>query len=822
MDTAQSKCSGFAADFRVGGWLVEPSLDRLSRNGTALRLRPQLVDLLVLLAAHAGQTVSKDTILADVWEGQHVAESGMTRCIAELRQTLGDDAREPTMIQTIPKRGYRLVAPVEFLETNPAQSASPADTTLAAAGAGRPLGPDAAPDAAPDEPGIGLPEPGVADAHPDPNEPAPCPAPGAPRRLRRVGWTAGSAISVTALLAFAWGAAGWSSAPILSERDTVLLADVTNSTGDAAFDGTLKLALAVHLGQAPFLHILSDGHVRTALALTGRPHNAAVVGPVALEICRRESAAVMLAGSIARLGSHYAVGIEAVACGSGEPIARELAEAETKEQVLTTLGTLAARLRGTLGESRASLRQHDVPLVRATTPSLDALRALSVGDFNRDHARLEEALSSYRRATDLDPNFALAWARRGAATANLDMPDESVSAFRRAYQLRERVSEPERFYILGHYYRFVDDDPDKAIDTYRMWQRTYPGSAVPLTNLASTYVNTLGRYEDAIADAEEAVRLAPYSSVALRVLVTAYLGSGKLAEATLALRQAADRGVSDLVWHVLAFQIAFTAGDEAGMAEHARWAPGSPSAALAITQLRALAAAATGRLREARQLWSEAVSAAERSAPASRQAAVRLKEAEFEALLGDAGRARHAADTAVALDDQPGTLLSAAIVHALAGNGARARALVEEAGRRTEPGAYARPVWLALARALVESAAGRHDVARELLRPAARFERGRDYGLAPLGVRGWVELAAGRPREAAAAFEDALLIRAAAPTSPWAAFAKLGLARAYRDAGDVEGSRAAYGAFLDAMTHADADAPLVVAARRERAELGGH
>jgi len=817
MDAAQSKCPGFAADFRVGGWLVEPSLDRLSRNGTALRLRPQLVDLLVLLAAHAGHTVSKDTILADVWEGQHVAESGMTRCIAELRQTLGDDAREPTMIQTIPKRGYRLVAPVEFVKTNPAQPATPAGATLAAADAGRPLGPDAAPE----EPGVGLPGPGVADAHLDPAEPSPCPAPGAPRRFRRVGWTAGSAVGITALLAFAWGAAGWSPAPILSERDTVLLADVTNSTGDAAFDGALKLALAVHLGQAPFLHILSDGHVRTALALTGRPHDAAVVGPIAMEICRREGAAVMLAGSIARMGSHYAVGIEAVACGSGEPIARELAEAETKEQVLTTLGTLAARLRGTLGESRASLRQHDVPLVRATTPSLDALQALSIGDYNRDHARLEEALASYRRATDLDPTFALAWARRGAAAANLDMPDESVSAFRTAYQLRERVSEPERFYILGHYYRFVNDDPDKAIDTYRMWQRTYPGSAVPPTNLASTYVNTLGRYEDAIADAQEAVRLAPYSSVAVRMLVTAYLGSGKLAEATLALRQAADRGVSDLVWHVLAFQIAFTAGDEAGMAEHARWASGSPSAALAITQQRALASAATGRFREARQLWSDAASAAARSAPASRQAAVRLKEAESEALLGDAGRAGRAADAAVALDDQPGTLLAAAIVHALAGNDARARALIEEAGRRNEPGAYARPVWLALARALVESAAGRHDLARELLRPAARFERGRDFGLAPLGVRGWVELAAGRPREAAAAFEDALLIRAAAPTSPWAAFAHVGLARALREAGDAEASRAVYGAVIGAMRQADADAPLIVAARRERAELGG-
>ena len=801
MHAEQPERLEFAADFRVGEWLVEPSLDRLSRDGTVLRLRPQLIDMLVLLAQHAGRTISKEAILAKVWDGQHVAESGMTRCIAEIRQVLGDDARDPKMVQTIPKRGYRLVAPVVFIETH---------------GVAGPGG-AACPPSLPAEPADPEPDPAVA-------------PPGPQRRRRSVGWRMGSALGVTLLLAFTGGAASSSRAPMLSERDTVLLADVTNTTGDSAFDGTLRLALAVHLGQAPFLHILSDDHVRTALALTGRPANQPVVGPVALEVCRREGAAVLLAGSITRLGSHYAVGIEATACRSGDSIARELLEAESKEQVLTGLETAAARLRRKLGESRASLLQYDVPIVRATTPSLEALRALSLGDLNRDHARLGDALTFYRRATELDPQFALAWARRGAAARNLGQSvgdersgaaEEPTQAFRKAYDLRDRVSEPERFYILGHYYRFVANDPDKAVETYRMWQRTYPGSSVPPTNLASLYVNTFGQFDAALPEAREAVRLAPYSSLATKMLVSAYLGTNRVPEARQALREAASRGVADLMWHSLAFQVAFGDGDEPAMLEHVRWASGDPSATVVMTQYLALAAASAGRLQEARTLWSKAAStAAQAGTTPARRAGMRLMEAETEALLGQPQRARLAAEAALALDQQAGTLRSAAIALALSGDPARAGTLVDDAARQAEPGICSTFVWLPVARALVEAGSGRPERAREMLRQAAPFERGRDFGLAPLGVRASIELAAGRSREAAATFQELLRLRAVVPTSPWVAFARLGLARALREAGDAAGSRAAYDVVLESMKKADADAPLLVAARRERAALG--
>jgi DNA-binding winged helix-turn-helix (wHTH) protein/tetratricopeptide (TPR) repeat protein len=818
---------GFAPDFRVGEWLVEPSLDRLSRNGTVLRLRPQLTNLLVVLAEHAGKTVSKDEILARVWEGQFVAESGMTRCIAELRQALGDDAREPKVLETIPKRGYRLVAPVALVE-----SAAPLAITMSPAPLAITMPPAPAP-VAPGEPappvpalsGIGLQTPEACrGGEPEGGGPAV-----ATRQQWRLPMAVRTSLAATVLLGLAWGVLGWSREPVLGERDTVLLADVANATGDVAFDQTLRLALAVQLGQAPFLHMLPAERSRAALRLMGRPPDEPVVGPLALEVCRREGAAALIAGSIARLGAHYAVGLEALACRNGEAIARELLEVERKDDVLEALGAGAARLRRKLGESRASLSQYDVPIVRATTPSLDALEALSLGDFNRDHARLPDALSLYRRATDLDPQFAVAWARRGVTARNLGQTgpearfggaSEPMYCFRRAYELRDRVSDPEKFYIQAHYNRFVEGDLNKAIETYRVWLRTYPGATTPTTNLAALY-NTVGRYEEALPLAADAVRSDPYSSIAASALVVANLGSHRVAEAKKALDEAGNRGIDDLVWHDLGYLIAVAEGDEKTMAEQARWASRDAAATVVMTTRGALAAAAAGRLRESRRLWTEAAGAAAQAAGAHvQQSDVRLFEAETEVLLGDPRAALLAADAALALDRQPGSLLAAAIVVAMAGDRARARSLVDEAANRPDTGICARFVWRPVARAVVEAAPGRYEEALGLLREAAPFERSRDFGLAPLGIRASLELSAGRAQEAAATFQALLDLRPVAATSPWVAFARVGLARARREAGNLEASRAAYDAAIAWMKNADADAPLLVAARRERAALG--
>ncbi len=804
----------FAGDFHVGEWLVEPSLDRLSRNGTVLHLRPQLTNLLVLLARNAGRTVSKDEILSTVWDGQFVAESGMTRCIAEIRQALGDDARDPKIVQTITKRGYRLVAPVTFIEPLPS---GPAKTVTV------PSGPQHAEDAP-------FPDAGENGTSPDIRTDLPPAAkPADPRRfLGIVAWSLASTLGVLVVAGLAWGVAGWIRLPVLSERDTVLLADVINATGDAAFDRTLRLALAVHLGQAPFLRILPESRMRAALPLMGRPPDTPVAGPIALEVCRREGAAVLLAGSIAKVGSHYVVGLEALACASGESVARQLREVESKDDVLTALGTAAGRLRRTLGESRASLSRYDVPIVEATTPSLEALKALSLGDVARDHARSTDALMYYRRATDLDPQFALAWARRGAAAHNLIRAADGERlgefgevrlSFGKGYELRDRVSEPERLYLLAHYYRSVASDPDKAIETYNLWSRTYPGSAVPPTNRGSIYVNIFGQYDKALADAREGIRLTPANPIANLVLVAAHLGSNRLREARQAYREATSRGVDNLEWRRLGFEMAFLDDDKAAMQEHLRWASGDPTAEMVMAECLALAAASAGRLREARQSWWEAGRAAAQVGTAVARAGVLLRQAEVEVLLGNPRAGRAAVEAALAIDSRGASSQFAAGVLALAGDSARAARLLETVTRQAETPTPTDYVWQPVSRALVAEASGRPEEALRLLGPASRFERGRYFSLVPLGVRASIERSAGHAEAAAAAYADLLTLRPLASLSPWVAFARLGLARTLREAGDVEGSRAAYDAVIEWMKEADQDAPILIAARRERAAL---
>jgi eukaryotic-like serine/threonine-protein kinase len=816
----------WAADFRVGDWLVEPSLDRLSRNGTTVHLRPQLTNLLVLLARNAGRTVSKDEILSKVWDGQYVAESGMTRCIAEIRQALGDDARDPKIVQTITKRGYRLVAPVTVIQPALPPALSPAvesADSVATAEAPQPTvrAPDAAASPRAPLPAASLPSAsfrGVAQLR---WRRLPLSRRSAVRRL-------GLAIAAVVLAGLALAAWAWTRTPAISERDTVLLADVINATGDSAFDQTLRLALAVHLGQAPFLRIVPASQMRAVLALMGRSSDQPVTGPVALEVCRREGAAVLIAGSVAKIGSRFAVGLEALACDTGESVARQLLEVQSKDDVLSAFGTAAGRLRKTLGESRASLNRYSVPIARATTPSLDALRLLSLGDDARDRGQLDDALMCYRRATDVDPLFAVAWARRAAAAHNVaqlagdersGVTDEVTLSFKKAYDLRDRVTEFERFYILGHYYRFIAGDVDKAFENYDLWKRIYPGSVVPPTNVASLYVNVLGQYDAGIPPAREALTIAPSSTIAYNTLIAACLGANRIADAKLALRAVERAGAANLSTHRMAFDLAFFENDPAAMQEQIAWASRDAAATISMAQHRADAAASKGRWREARRLWAEADQAAAATGVPAKRAWLLLRHAEAEAILGDAAAARSEAARALTLDHQDATVLGGALVFALAGDPVRSGRLLDEVARRETTDTPLGYVWHPVANAATLAATGRPDDALRAIEPVARFERGRNFGLAPPGTRARILLSAGRPREAATAFRDMLTLRAAFASSPWTTYARLGLARALRSAGDVAGSRAAYDEFIAWTRDGDYDAPVLSAARRERAAL---
>ncbi len=801
--------------FTVGDWLAEPKACRLSRGDVVVKLRPQLMDLLVCLARRAGEIVLKDEILAEVWASQYIAESGLSRCVAELRQSLGDEAHEPRFIETIPKRGYRLLAPVAWLPP-PARVDPAAAAGVPGAGAGAPEAapaPAVAGEAAPVTASIAAPV-AVPDAEPD---------------ARRVWFrsharqslalagvvVAVAALTVTAVLSMG----GWGGGPVVTERDTILLADVVNTTGDRVFDDTLRLALGVNLGQAPFVRLLPREAVRAAMARSGRPPDGPVTGAVALDVCRREGAAVVLGTSIARIGSRYSVGLEAIACESGEDVWRTIEQAADKDRVLDALERAATSARRILGETRESMRRHSVPLIRATTPSLDALKALSLGDESRDNGRLDEALTFYRQATELDPQFALAWARFGIGSSNVGRPEEAVPALTRAYALADRVSPPERFYITAHYQRNVAGDIDGALETYRAWRRLYPGSLVPPTNTANILAMVKGDYAAAVPEAEEAVRLAPLSSVASSILAIVYNGAGRPQDARALLDRLIARGVHDRIISGLRLEAALMDGDAAAIDREIRWAGGQPVAETNALLFRASHEVAQGRLAAARPLWTAALARASSLGAGRRVAEVQVFVARAHAVVGDVAAARRALDGALAADRSPWTLIQASVVAALLGDGPRVRALIDEAEGRPENDPAVLQTWLTVARALVAARSGQADEALTQLQPVARVERGLMFRLLPLYARGLVERAAGRPAEAAATFARLTDLRAIEPTGPWVALATLERARALRDAGDRAASLSAYEAFLASWAGADADAPPLTAARREYAAL---
>ncbi len=786
--------AGRLARFTVGDWLIDPRACQASRGETVEKLRPQLTDLLVCLAKRPGKIVLKSEILADVWPGQFIADSGLSRCIAELRQILGDDAQQPHYIETIPKRGYRLIAPIGWIEELPPSS---------------PPVPQSAPEPVVTAP----PEPPAEPAAELPPSPAPPVEPSPARRTRA--WIGGGLAVLLAGLAGVVFLATRSPARVLTGRDTVLLADVRNATPDRVFGDALRLALAVNLEQAPFLRILPQDAVRAALARAGHSADEPVVGPLALEICRREGAAVLLAGSIASLGSRYAVGIEAIACETGESVGHALEEAPNRERVLPALEQAATRIRRRLGESRESIRLHGVPLVQATTPSLEALKALTLGDVHRNAGRHEEALPYYRQATELDPEFALAWGRRGVTARNMGLREEAIPAIRRAFELAGRVSQPERFFIEGLYYRLVEGDPQKALDSHRAWRATYPGSPIPANAIASTLSDDMGEYEAAIGEARDAIRLGPNNGLPYNNLTQALVATGQFAEARKIVAEASRRGIDDWTMHLLLWLAADAEGDQATMEREYQWATRPPSVPTVWLLLRAQALAGRGRLAEARLAWSEAL--VEAGKAGGDVDAVQADRAEAEALVGDRAAARTAAEAAVSANAGPLNLARAALATALVGDASRARAILDRANRAAGTDPAPLKVLVPTVEALIASTEGKGDQALRLLLPVARYEKGSAFGLAPLGVRGRVSAAASRPSDAADAFGELVRLRAVAFT-PWVPVARVGQARAFRDAGDAERSLAAYDAFLESWKDAD-PLPLLKAAQQERKAL---
>jgi serine/threonine protein kinase/Tfp pilus assembly protein PilF len=608
----------------------------------------------------------------------------------------------------------------------------------------------------------------------------------------------------------------------LTEKDAVVLADFDNKTGDAVFDDALKQALAVDLGQSPFLNILSDRRVGETMQLMGRKSGDKVTSEVAREICLRTGTKALLKGSISNLGTQYVIGLEAVNCNTGDVLAKEQGEAASKENVLRTLDQVATSMRSKLGESLASVEKFDVP-IEATTNSLEALKAFSMGVRVAREKGPAEAISFYKRAIELDPNFATAYALRGLNYANLGQPTRAAQDLEKAYQLRDRVSEREKLRISANYYFIVTGELEKEAQTYQLWMQSYPNDSVPHGNLGANY-SALGQYDQAMPELKKGMALAPDTVVGYQNISLVYLTLGQFDKAKAALDSAAALKLDAGSLHLTAYYLAFLQSDTAAMAQHLAWGAGKPGDEDPLLAAQSDTEGYYGRLAAARDFARRAVDSAIRADSNETAALWQVNGALREAEFGNTAQARQAANAALSLSPGRDVKVLAALALARAGDVPHARALADELERTYPTNTTLKLYWFPIVRAAIALGNQKPGDAVVALEAVAPYEFGEpppfQYGTVYAAyIRGEAYLAKHDGAAAAREFQKFLDHRGLVVNYPLASLAHLGLARAYTLSGDTAKAKATYQDFLTLWKDADPDIPILKDAKAEYAKL---
>jgi eukaryotic-like serine/threonine-protein kinase len=611
-------------------------------------------------------------------------------------------------------------------------------------------------------------------------------------------------------------------ATALTEKDTIVLADFDNTTGDPVFDGALKQALTVQLGQSPFLNILSERKVTETLRLMGRPASEHITRDVASELCVRTGSKAIILGSISSLGGQYVVGIDAVGCSTGDTLATEQEEAATKPDVLKALSKAAASLRGKLGESLASIQKFDVP-VEATTTSLEALKAFSMGISTGRTKGDAAAIPFMKRALELDPNFAAAYAGLGVEYHNLGQASLSAENIKKAYALRDRVSEHEKYRIASLYYSHVTGELEQASQTYELWAKSYPQDVVPPNNLGEIY-SELGQYEKGAAETQVSLRLEPDAVNGYGNLAQDYLALNRPDDAKKAIEQAQGRKLDGDYLHWVIYQLAFLNGDAAEMQQQVDWAAGKPGSEDLLLSFQSDAEAYYGRLGKARDFSRRAVDSAVRDESKESAALWQVNAALREAEFGNTAAAKQGVGAALALSPGRDVKLFAALTLARIGETAGAKAIVEELEKNYPSNTMLKVYWLPTLKAAMELNANNSTQAVVFLEAAAPYELGAPPQLQmgtmyPVYIRGQARLMAHNGSAAATEFQKFLDHRGVTINFPLGALAHLGLARAYALQGNTAKARAAYNDFFTLWKDADPDIPILVAAKSEYAKL---
>jgi eukaryotic-like serine/threonine-protein kinase len=768
--------------YEFGPFRVDPEKELLLRDNEAIPLAPKALQVLLVLMRSKKEVVTKDELLKAVWPDTFVEETNLSRNIFLLRKALGESPQDHQFIVTVPGRGYRFAEEVQFV---PEQ-----ELNIVAASHAR--------------------------------------VQVQVKETRPWGW-----ITVAAVLLVAAAVGAFKlfvrRSPVLTEKDTVVLANFANETGDPVFDGTLREGLAIQLEQSPFLSLISDQRIQQMLPLMGQPADARLTPELARDICVRTGSAATLDGSVASLGSRYVIGMRARNCGNGEILDEEQAQATRKEDVLNALTEIATRFRSRVGESLSSIKEHDTPLSEATTPSLDALKAFTLGEVLQiRNVEQLAAVPFYLHAIELDPNFTLAYARLGTIYTDLGQSELARGYREKAFQLRDRTSEHERLYIVAHYY--LDSNQfDKGLEAWELYRQTYPRDAIPLKNLAVGY-NFLGEFDKGLENAQEAIRVDPATGSQYLLAASACLGLHRPEDAKAFLNTSLQRKVDgygrESLMHIHMFLalLAVEQHDDAAFAREEALLKTSSVTENSLLYFHASEAASRGQLKRSHELARQAQQTSvqmQLKEPAARWLATL---AEFEAEIGLRTQAIKDAHDALSLNASPRVIGRAGLALALARRDAEAQSLMVQLEKRNPEDQFAQFAEVPSIRAALAS---NHE---DAVTAIADLEQAKSFDRATPSIRlrrADTLLRAGRSQDAASEFEFVASFPASGEGSMWSWYvvnifgrlADVGLARSRRLAGDVSGSRRAYQEFLAAWKDADPDIPILKQAKAEYAGL---
>jgi eukaryotic-like serine/threonine-protein kinase len=605
---------------------------------------------------------------------------------------------------------------------------------------------------------------------------------------------------------------------VLTEKDSILLSDFTNTTGDPVFDNTLKKALAVSLGQSPYLNVVPDSKVQQTLKLMGKPPETRLTSDIGREICQRAHVKAMLTGAIAPLGSEYVITLEAINAATGDSLAQVQEQATSKEQVLNALGLGAGKLRGNLGESLASVQKFDKPLQEVSTSSLEALKAFTQADELREKGDALPPLALYQRAIELDPNFAMAYARMGNQYLTVGQADLARQNFQKAFDLRERASEREKFYITEKYYDGTGQ-LEQAVQALELYAQTYPSDKTPRVNLSVVY-QVLGDFDKGLTNSLEAIRLDPDSWYGYVNAGYCYTALGRFDEAKAVINTGLQKTNGGVVLHASLYYVSLVQGDKAAQDREEVFIKDSPAFELQwVLSNQAGLALARGQRQNAREVYNHVGELAKRLGLTENQASAIQIPAWIDLLFGDTGdknKSLSQSTAALAFADSPDVAILSAEIAALAGSEAQARHLMEDLNRRRPLDTKFQTMLIPVVQAILFVNHGEAAKAIDVLKAGETYDKGTtDIHF----VRGRAYLLNHQPAQAAPEFQAVLNLRGAYIGDPLMGLARLYLARAYAQQGDGVKARATYQDFLALWKDADSDIPILKDAKTEYAKL---